>query len=364
MIYLSTHKDKKGKWYVKYQNTTKRGFETKREAQQYESLLRLKKEQPTINIKFNDIANDYVNYKEKNTEYSTFIKVKHLTDNYILKLIKNKNISNISEMDVRKFQDDVSSLNLATSTKNEILRHYKAIFAHAKKFYKNNNDPTYILNSFKKNHEEKLRAKDKELCVWNVDDLYKFINKVDKDMYKELFIILFFTGLRLGEALALTWNDFDGQTLNIDKSITRKVKGSTYAVKSTKNLSSMRTIELGENLSCFLSEYKEKEKQYYGFNNNWFIFGRLRPLPQTTINHVKEKAIKLAGVKRIRIHDLRHSHATNLINDGINIVAISKRLGHSDINMTLKVYSHLLKKSNQELIENINKSSQILLKSI
>ena len=91
-------------------------------------------------------------------------------------------------------------------------------------------------------------------------------------------------------------------------------------------------------------------------------FGRLKPLPQTSIDRVKDNAIKEAKVPRIRIHDFRHSHASNLIANGVNIVAVSKRLGHSDINMTLKIYTHLIQKSDDELVNFINDSSQILLK--
>lgn len=69
---------------------------------------------------------------------------------------------------------------------------------------------------------------------------------------------------------------------------------------------------------------------------------------------VFEEGIKKSGVPRIRIHDLRHSHATMLINNGVNIVAVSRRLGHSDINITLKVYSHLLRKTEDEMVTTIS----------
>ena len=177
-----------------------------------------------------------------------------------------------------------------------------------------------------------------------------------------LFIILYFTGLRLGEALALTWNDFDGKTLNISKSISRKTDKGKYIVKQPKNIFSIRNISLGNNIANLLSEYLSKEEKICGFRKEWFIFGRLEPLPQTTIDKVKESAINSAKVRRIRIHDFRHSHASNLIASGVNIVAVSRRLGHADINMTLKIYTHLLKQNEDELISQINNSSQFLLK--
>ncbi|MEG0564364.1 site-specific integrase, partial [Anaerorhabdus sp.] len=82
-----------------------------------------------------------------------------------------------------------------------------------------------------------------------------------------------------------------------------------------------------------------------------WLFGDYEPIGISTIQRAFTDAIKTSKVKKIRIHDLRHSHATILINNGVNIVAVSKRLGHSDINMTLKVYTHLLEKTEDNLME-------------
>ena len=80
-------------------------------------------------------------------------------------------------------------------------------------------------------------------------------------------------------------------------------------------------------------------------------------MPPTTIERKKNIAVKDSGVKRIRIHDLRHSHASMLICNGMNIVSVSKRLGHSDVNMTLKVYTHLLDKYDSQMMDFLEKSS-------
>ena len=126
-------------------------------------------------------------------------------------------------------------------------------------------------------------------------------------------------------------------------------------------MSSIRDIKITNSLSNYLKEYKLIEESISGFDSNWFVMDRLEPLPQTSIDRVKDNAIKKANVKRIRIHDFRHSHATILISQGCNIVAVSKRLGHSNVEMTLKVYTHLLQKSEDELIDKLERSSQNLL---
>lgn len=362
---MSVHKNNRNNtWYVKYKNTTKRGFKTKHEALQHEAKLKLNLIDNVYSTKtfFHDVSYDYLNYFKLHTTYGTYRKCYTTIKNIIIPNIQNKKISSINEMDCRKFYEYVSSLNYSTTHKNYILNKYKAIFKHAIKFYGLSHNPTNVITPLKSSFDEKIKKRNKENNIWTIDEFNLFINNVDKNIYKQLFVILYFTGMRLGEALALKWNDYDTNYLHINKSITRKTKNGIYEIKDTKNISSIRDIDVGITLKEYLNDFKKDEMTKSGFNDNWFIFGRLNPLPQTSIDRVKDKAIKKANVRRITLHQFRHSHASNLIANGISIVAVSKRLGHSDINMTLKVYTHLMKFSDTELINFIDKSSQNLLK--
>ena len=94
------------------------------------------------------------------------------------------------------------------------------------------------------------------------------------------------------------------------------------------------------------------------------MFGRDKPVSRTQITRVKDKAVDLSGVKPITIHQFRHSHASILINGGMNIVAVSRRLGHSDVEMTLKVYTHLFKNKDTEITDFLEKSSPNLLQNL
>ncbi len=172
---------------------------------------------------------------------------------------------------------------------------------------------------------------------------------------------MYFSGLRIGEAVALKWSDYDGNSLFVNKSLTRKAKNGAYEIKEPKSPSSVRKVVLSNSVNEYLTRYKESEKEDAGFSDSWFIFGREYPLAENSITRHKDKAIKLAGVRRIRLHDFRHSHASNLIADGVNIVAVSRRLGHKDISVTLNTYTHLLEKNNEELVEKLEKSSHDLL---
>lgn len=360
---MSVHKNKSNNsWYVKYKNTTKRGFKTKHEAQLYEAKIKLSERNINSDVYIYDVIEDYLKLESGRNTYSTFSKKNRAIRNTIMPNIMNKKISKVNELEVRKFRDYISSLNYSSRHKNFLLNLYKSIFNHSKIYFKNTNDPTYVLETFKRSFNEKLSDKNKDSKIWSLDEFNKFIDNVHRQQFKVLYTVLYFTGMRLGEALALTWNDFNDDYIDINKSVTKDTNKGSYEIKDTKNVFSVRKIRLGKNLVDYLLRYKESEKGVCGFRDDWFIFGRLSPLSRSTITRVKDRAVLKANVKNIRIHDFRHSHASNLIAQGVNIVAVSKRLGHSDVNITLKVYTHLLSENDDFLIEYVENSSQILLK--
>lgn len=173
-----------------------------------------------------------------------------------------------------------------------------------------------------------------------------------------MFITLFNTGMRLGEALALCWYDLKNSEISITKSHTKQTEKGSYEIKIPKNNSSIRSVAINASLnSLLLDQKKSSQNKDANFSENDFIFGGKKPLARTTVERKKNEAIERSGVKKIRIHDFRHSHATILINSGMNIVSVSRRLGHSDINMTLRVYTHLLHKKDMKLLDFLEESS-------
>ena len=123
-------------------------------------------------------------------------------------------------------------------------------------------------------------------------------------------------------------------------------RDATTGLKPTKTKQS-RYVAIDDDLNADLSSLKEHYKTGY-------LFGGEHPLSPTNISRRFNNAIKASGVKKIRLHDLRHSHATILINSGVNIVAVSKRLGHTSIEQTLKTYTHLLESTDNDMMAKIN----------
>lgn len=203
----------------------------------------------------------------------------------------------------------------------------------------------------------------KEMEYYTADEFKKFIaaareNAENADRngilgewdYYVFFAIAFYTGLRKGEIHGLEWRDIDGAYLSVKRSIAQKLKGDDRET-APKNKSSIRTLQIPAPLLRILDEHKARWKAVPGFTETYKVCGGTRSLRDTTIEKHNRRFAELAGVKKIRIHDFRHSHASLLANAGINIQEVARRLGHSRIEMTWNTYSHLYPKEEERAIK-------------
>ena len=364
---MSVLKDKNnGTYYVKYwkngKSATKRGFRTKAEADYYESKIK-NAEIDTCFIRFDDLVREYREYYKSKVAYATYKRTGIFWDTYILPHIPNKSINQITSLDCLRFWQYVDSLDKTSMYKNDIIGTLKGAFKYAMKFYQLQSDPTSALDRYKKTREEKLQRQRKDMNVWTVDEFKQFIKCVHDEKYKLLFKTLYLTGMRKGECLSLYWEDLKNHKISVNKSLSRKAEDGSYEVKEPKTVSSIRDITINDTLYKELLAYKEKRKKIPGFNEKWFIFGDINPLAENTVTRYKDRACAESGVKNIGIHALRHSHASNLIMDGVNIVAVSKRLGHTDVSMTLENYTHLINKEDDKLMSDIERMNKDILEN-
>ncbi|GIO22469.1 site-specific integrase [Oceanobacillus sp. J11TS1] len=167
-------------------------------------------------------------------------------------------------------------------------------------------------------------------------------------------LTLAYTGLRKGEALGLQWNDIDFKRKTITVNRTRDSEG----VRSPKTKNSYRTIQIDDLVIAQLKKYKiwcKERKLKYGLrlNDDDFVFISYQngnPVSSTTINYALKKAIETAGLKKITVHGLRHTHATILLNKGIPSKVIADRLGNTP-QMIDKVYGHVLKETEDKAVQ-------------
>lgn len=164
------------------------------------------------------------------------------------------------------------------------------------------------------------------------------------------FYVLYYTGARKGEANALKWSDLDGHWLWIRRSVAQKVKGQHCVETPPKNASSYRRIALPAALLSILDDHRKLQQRDPGWSEDWRICGGPDIIQDTSINNAASAAAAAADLPHIRIHDFRHSHASALINAGVNIKAISKRLGHSTVEETWDTYSHLYPEQDDRII--------------
>lgn len=175
--------------------------------------------------------------------------------------------------------------------------------------------------------------------------------------YYVFFNIAFYTGARKGEINALKWSDIDGNIMHIRRSISQKLQGGDVETPP-KNKSSYRDLQIPEPLMKILKEHKKRQQEGSRlFFDNYRVCGGERPLRDTSIENKNKTFAKSANLPHIRIHDFRHTHASLLVNEGINIQEIARRLGHADVQMTWNTYSHLYPREEERAVEILNKIS-------
>lgn len=325
-----------------YGNTkqyTSKGYDTKREAELEEAKYRIKINEKKVNISnltFNEIFMEYVEHKKNQIKLQT---VNKIIDLYrVLEPIKEVKINNFDLSMYNQFRLYLEKKDYSVNYKNKVLNLIRSLVSYSKKYYNTSDTILNFIDNFKEVNKIK-----KEMQFFTYDEFQKFISVIDEFDYKTFYEVLYYLGLRQGEATALTWNDinFTKKEVSINKTLTTKLKGQLYTVSSPKTKKSNRVLPIPKRLLESLKSLKEQAKKKKYFNEGWFVFGDELPFRETTIQVKKNKYCKLAEVKQIRIHDFRHSCASFLIQHGASIVLVSKYLGHSKISITLDTYTHL-----------------------
>ena len=191
------------------------------------------------------------------------------------------------------------------------------------------------------------KEKTREMLFWTKDEYRKFSDAMmDKPISFYAFEVLYWCGLRMGEMLALTREDFDFEkkTVRISKSYQR-IDGKDV-VTDPKTPKSNRIVQMPDFLA---DEIRDYIKSLYGIDDDERIF----PITKTYLHHEMNRGCKETGVKRIRIHDLRHSHVSLLIELGFSAVAIADRVGHESIDITYR-YAHLFPTTQKEIAQKLN----------
>lgn len=270
----------------------------------------------------------------------------------ILPYWKDYDIYSAKEIDYLNWQLQLETKGYSYKYKQNLHIAMVTFFNFCKKYYDLEKNIASNVGSFKRKNED-IKIQNH----WDYQTFKKFIQHVDNPIYKRYFECLFFTGLRPGEGMALKFSKLNDNILTINETIDSRndADTKTRTTGTVKSFSSNRKIEIDEQLNNDLLELKKLyEKEYNIDNYDYYIFGGIKPLAPTTINRYKNKACEKANIKPIRLHDFRHSHATLLVDNNMNIKEISRRLGHSNIQTTLNIYVHADKSQEKRVINTLN----------
>lgn len=315
----------------------KRGFNSKKEALEYEKKVILDNSLGS-NIPFKVAVNQYLEFKKLRIKELTYMNMSNILNS--ITYFDNLLISDITPIQISNFQNDLLRKYKGSSIRT-INAYVKMLFTWCVR-YKN-----LASNPFDMVDRLKLETK-KRMDIITADEFNQIVEQVNNPDMKLMFKLLFWTGLRIGEARALKIDDidFNNKTISVTKSYTNLSGKSIITTPKTKG--SIRVIKIDDVLLSEIKDYIDKAK--YILDDN-FIF---RFNKASYRYNFKNATIKVLG-RDLRVHDLRHSHASFLINNGVDILLISKRLGHSNTAMTLNVYSHLYPDRENEAINLINK---------
>lgn len=352
-----------GLWSVRFRETSPQdgttknkrlsGFKTKKEAQYgYEDYVAAKKQEaeatPTLPVVspdemlFDDLVRDYITFTKGRVKESSYLDICSKINNALLPYFTGRKMNEISP---KSISDWIEGIDRSYASKKWIFCTLASIYKYGVKYFD-------ITNTMIKVDRPRNTEQPKEMQIWTPEEFKTFSQSVTDPTYLLYFTFLYVTGCRRGEGLAVTWNDVkplqDGATVKISKSITSKTTGGTYAITTPKNKGSVRTIAIPPFLLADLMQHKKEQQSKYAdeWTSELFVFGGSRPAPTSSIDHAFKAAIRRAGVKEIRIHDLRHSCASLLISKGVSVVAVSRQLGHKNIEQTLNTYSHVMPDDN------------------
>ena len=350
----SAKRDPNGTWHIQYRYTdwtgkkrksSKKGFKTKKEAEDWLAHFLLQQaSDPSMTLK--DFWEIYMEDMKKRLKETTVANKEQIFQNCILPYFGDTPINEITAAKIRKWQGEMMEKNFKPTYLKSIQNQLSAVMNYAVRFYDLKSNPCKKAGPMGKNDAD-------EKPYWTLEEFNKFADAIsDKHEAWMGFQILFWTGMRVGELLALKVDDIDleNKTIRIDEGYTRFKGRDIISTPKTEN--SIRVITIHD-------ELRDSIEEYIG------CLYRPRPgsrlFPEKTkrfFEHEMDRGIELSGVKRITVHCTRHSHATMLVGMGISPVEVAKRLGHKKVTTTIETYCQSSMENQVKIADTLGKVSK------
>ena len=211
---------------------------------------------------------------------------------------------------------------------------------------------------------EPPRAPKKEMRALSVGETQRFLDYCTTEPWRTIFHTFIWTGIRRSELLGLQWNDLDVDMalMTIRRSLVRLQNG-TYVTEEPKTSSGTRILDLAPSTCLMLKEHLANHELAIDLlgipiSEASLVFGHPDGSPRTpsTVTQQFKRTARKAGLPEVRLHDLRHTHASLMLQQGTDIKTISTRLGHSSVAFTMDTYAHLLPGMQKAAMEKFEKA--------
>lgn len=349
----------------KRKQKTQGGFKTKKEAQQVCANLISDLTKGVFvdsdNMTVQDLVKEYLETAKLKVRDTTYKNYKRAADSRIIPFLGQLPIKEFTHAHGQKFVNDLVDVGLSPRYIEYVFTVLKGAIGHGVKTERLVKDPLQ--------HVEVPRPRRETHTTWTIEEISRFLHfaKFDNPIYYITLKLLIHTGMRRGEVLGLRWKDVDLKENKISVTASLVYDDEGFRFSEGKTASSKRLISIDEELAGELKRYKAQQNQFKlalgeAYTDLDLVCAREdgKPIYARTLALKFDSIIKKASVPKIRLHDLRHTHATVLLKLGENPKVVSERLGHSTVTMTLDIYSHVtpdMQKSTADKFGNALKKS-------
>lgn len=271
-------------------------------------------------------------------------------ENKILPYFKNYNIYEITDLDFINWQNEISKYDYSNSYLKHIFYVFSGFFNYCVKYHNLPYNVAIKVGNFK------MKNGITKTDFYTLKEFRKFIKYVSNYEIKAFFIILFYYGIRPGEAMAFKFIDLtEDRKLNVRSTISEHRINGERIITDPKSIHSIREFTLSKKDYNMLMSLKKFYKEKFGeYNDNYFIFGGVKPLAPTTINRYKIKACKMANLRPLELRGFRRSNASLLYNLNVPLQIIKERLGPASITTTSKYYMHVYDRKEKRVTRTLN----------
>ncbi len=315
-------------------------------------------------ITIQSLFDEYINSKQYEVRETTLDKTIRVLKSYVIETLGDYQLTKLNAPILQNWKNQIEETGKSVRTKQNIYSEFRAMLNYAVKLEYIPKNPLMTVGNFKS--PDFISTADK-IRYYTSEQFKNYISVaknqaissdslIDWSFYV-FFATAYYTGMRKGEINALKWSDVDGNIIHVRRSVNQKMKGKKILETPPKNKSSYRDLQMPQPLIDILNEHKQRQQTYYkdSFTDDYRVCGGTDCLADTSLDKHNRRYAELAELPHITIHEFRHSHASLLANEGINIQEIARRLGHSKIEITWNTYSHLYPREEERAITILNK---------